>query len=371
MAKEIGAAVAGGSIGLVGDLATTFLNRHWSNIDWERNKQYEQQLYNRNRADYLADLENERKYNSPSAQLDRLREAGLNPNIVSGGTLTTGASSPATMAQPAGMPMMSGSVASFGSFGASANNLASGIAASSNADVNRRKGDAEIVNLKLSAEYKRIENDFLFAEKRLNLKLGEQRFNESVAKCRDYASQISLRDSEITLNGHKIKLVDNQASKAEQESQLAAARQVLTNLDIQKAIAILPYVQAYEEAKIINLNARSDAAKCSAFLSYHQAELFALQAFKEQSLLDAGLVDAEISRINAEIAATRENTKHAKKYARAVGWNAASNMVDAVGKTVLGCAGLYLGYKMPKIPSPSGLMLPNSANFGGEHWKIR
>lgn len=363
MANEIGAAATGGAIGLLGDFITTGLNRHWANVDWKRNKEYEQQLYNRNRADYLADLQNEREYNSPQQQINRLKDAGLNPNLLTGGSLSTGQSSSATPMSSPGMPIMSGSVASFGSVASSANALASGLAASSNAEVNARKADAEIANIKASTQYKNIENEFLVAEKRLALKASEQSIQESLTKCKDYASQISLRDNTIVLNGHKIKLIDNQASKAEQDAMLSAARQALTNLDIQKMKSILPYVQAYEEAKIINLNARSDAAKQSAFLSYHQAEIAALEAFKQQGLLDAGLVDAEISRLNAEIEVSKTNVKYAKVHARNDSWRTAANMVDAVGKVTLRTAGVIIGLKAPAFPS--------KIKFGGSSWSYK
>lgn len=356
--SSIGATATGAGIGLLGDLTTTFLNRYWSNKDWQRNKEYEQELYDRSRSDYLADLENERKYNSPQEQINRLREAGLNPNLMSGGSLSTGQSSSAVPMSSPGMPLMSGSVASFGSMASSAHSIASGLAASSNAEVIQRKADAEIANIKASTEYKNIENSFLAAEKTLALKSSEQSIQESIQRCKELASKISLNDSTIELNGHKINLVDKQASKAEQDAMLSAARQALTNLDVEKSKAILPYVQAYEEAKIVNLNARSDAAKQSAFLSYHQAEITALEAFKQQGLLDAGIVDAEISRLNAEIELAQTNVKYAKVHARNDSWRTASNMVDAVGKIALGTAGIILGIKAPKMNFRRGSFLP-------------
>ena len=376
--KGVGAAATGGAIGLLGDLTTTFLNRYWSKKDYERNKAdeqaqfernaaLEQKQYDRNRADYLADLQSEREYNSAQSQINRLKAAGLNPNLMNGGSLSAGQSSAAQMQGTStlgtSLPSSIGASASFSSIPSSANAIASGLAASSNAEVNVRKADAEIANIKASTEYKNIENSFLVAEKRLALKASEQSIQESLAKCKDYASQISLRDNTIVLNGHKIKLIDNQASKAEQDAMLSAARQALTNLDVQKMKLIMPYVQAYEEAKIVNLNARSDAAKQSAFLSYHQAEIAALEAFKQQGLLDAGLVDAEISRLNAEIEVSKTNVKYAKVHARNDSWRTAANMVDAVGKVTLGTAGIIIGLKAPSFPQ--------RIKFGGNSWNYK
>lgn len=86
----------GAAVGTLGNIATTVLNNKYQKEQWNREVAHEQATYERNRADYLADLDNERQYNSPSAQMDRLHEAGLNPNLMSEGALTTGNSSTAS-----------------------------------------------------------------------------------------------------------------------------------------------------------------------------------------------------------------------------------------------------------------------------------
>lgn len=61
----------------------------WSDIEknealmgaqWRENER----VYRMQRGDYLSDLEDERRYNSAAAQVERLREAGLNPALVFG-----------------------------------------------------------------------------------------------------------------------------------------------------------------------------------------------------------------------------------------------------------------------------------------------
>lgn len=52
-------------------------------------------MYNRQRQDALADWKMQNEYNSPAAQMERLKAAGLNPNLVYGnGSATTTASTP-------------------------------------------------------------------------------------------------------------------------------------------------------------------------------------------------------------------------------------------------------------------------------------
>lgn len=73
----IGAATAGANIYAQGK--TNRKTRQWNEM-----------MYGRQRADALQDWEMQNAYNSPAAQMQRLREAGLNPNLVyeSGATHT-------------------------------------------------------------------------------------------------------------------------------------------------------------------------------------------------------------------------------------------------------------------------------------------
>lgn len=50
----------------------------------EKQRQFELDMYNRQRANALADRAFENDYNSPAAQMKRLTDAGLNPNLVYG-----------------------------------------------------------------------------------------------------------------------------------------------------------------------------------------------------------------------------------------------------------------------------------------------
>ena len=49
-----------------------------------RTLRYNREMYERQRKDALADWDMQNQYNSPAAQMQRLREAGLNPNLVYG-----------------------------------------------------------------------------------------------------------------------------------------------------------------------------------------------------------------------------------------------------------------------------------------------
>lgn len=50
----------------------------------QRQQDYNEKMYNRQRADALADWNMQNAYNSPSQQMQRFKEAGLNPNLIYG-----------------------------------------------------------------------------------------------------------------------------------------------------------------------------------------------------------------------------------------------------------------------------------------------
>lgn len=55
----------------------------------KKSRKWHEKMYDRQRADSLADWTMQNEYNSPAAQMQRLRNAGLNPNLVYGNGATT------------------------------------------------------------------------------------------------------------------------------------------------------------------------------------------------------------------------------------------------------------------------------------------
>lgn len=54
-----------------------------------KERQWNEKMYGMQRADALSDFNRQNEYNSPTAQMDRLKMAGLNPNLVYGNGATT------------------------------------------------------------------------------------------------------------------------------------------------------------------------------------------------------------------------------------------------------------------------------------------
>lgn len=80
------------AIGLGLSAAQTILNPILQNAQNQRNREWTKEMYERQRKDALENWRMENEYNSPEQQMQRLKEAGLNPHLVygSGATATGG-----------------------------------------------------------------------------------------------------------------------------------------------------------------------------------------------------------------------------------------------------------------------------------------
>lgn len=79
-------------IGAAGSILNTGLNAAFTSATNRKQQQWNEKMYQLQRADALADWNRQNEYNSPTAQMARLRDAGLNPNLVYGNGATTTAS---------------------------------------------------------------------------------------------------------------------------------------------------------------------------------------------------------------------------------------------------------------------------------------
>lgn len=89
---------AGASIG------STIANPILQSLQNKANRQFVEKQYRTQRADAVADRDYENAYNSPAAQMQRLKEAGLNPHLALGGGNQGGVSSPTKQASTNSAP---------------------------------------------------------------------------------------------------------------------------------------------------------------------------------------------------------------------------------------------------------------------------
>lgn len=70
--------------GAIIDAGTSLLNSAATIFTNKSQRKYNEKMYAKQRADSLSDWTRQNEYNSPTSQMQRLREAGLNPNLVYG-----------------------------------------------------------------------------------------------------------------------------------------------------------------------------------------------------------------------------------------------------------------------------------------------
>lgn len=80
-------------IGAAANIAGNLINAGSQRRENTRQRQFQMDMYNRQRNDALADWNMQNAYNDPSAMMARLKQAGLNPNLAYGNPTTAGVAS--------------------------------------------------------------------------------------------------------------------------------------------------------------------------------------------------------------------------------------------------------------------------------------
>lgn len=346
MALTAAAATAiGAGISAAGSIGAGFINQSMNNKQFKRASHWNEKMYHQNLADQRKLIQEQRQYESPIEQLKRLREAGLNPNLLSGAF--GGPSASVTQPVSAGSAPVVGSnpMPDFGATLASGfHQFASGIDTSNLTQMKLMKGQAELEKLQSETEYQKIVNEFAEAKEKMTLAKGQQEILESLARIKNFAAEISLKNSQIELNGHQIHLIDKNADLATQNQQLAAAKTFMTNLNAEKLQKLMPYLQSQAEAEFYLTRAKGDAAAMAANLSYEQASLASINAMKELELIQHGYADALVADIKSQANYRNEDAKYIKRRANAAAWQVGANYLQAVGDIALGAARLSLKF---------------------------
>ena len=344
------ASLIGAGIATAGSIGSGFINQGMNKKQFNRASAWNEKMYKTQLMDQRKLIQEQREYESPTQQLQRLRDAGLNPNLLSGAFGGPSTSSIQPVSAGSAPSVGSNPMPDFGSTLASGfSQFASGVDTSNLTQMKLLKGQAELEKLQSETEYQEIVNKFAEAKEKMTLAKGQQEIQESLARIKNFASEISLRNSTIELNGHKIVLIDKQADLATQNQQLAASKTFLTNLNAEKLQKLLPYVQSQAEAEFYKTRAQGEAAVMAANLSYEQASLAMVQAMKEMELLDKGYADAVISSMRADAAATSESARYYGYDAHTRRASVYSDSIKGIGQIVLGAAGIYFGSKVPNF----------------------
>lgn len=80
-------AIIGGASGLISNYASSRQSKRNKALQEQQNemdRDFQRQMYDRSRQDAIADFHMQNQYNHPLQQMERLRQAGLNPNLIYG-----------------------------------------------------------------------------------------------------------------------------------------------------------------------------------------------------------------------------------------------------------------------------------------------
>lgn len=208
--KALAGSILGGSsgTGLLGGLISGGFNLLSDKLAYNRQKEmYGIQRadalsdYERQRSDYLSDLADERAYNSPEAQVARLKAAGINPNTTFGSGSAANTVSTATNnagVNPASVPNVTssplGSAMISGASGLIQSSLAETQAEEMTSRIELAKAEA-IKSLSQSrlfgsdSRYREIEMKYLDGMLSADLNLKRANFNESLARASNLVAQ--------------------------------------------------------------------------------------------------------------------------------------------------------------------------------------
>lgn len=223
-----------------------------------KNRAYNLQLAKMQNAWNLQQWQRENAYNSPSAQISRMRAAGLNPDMMYGGGATgnLSASSP---------EMSSGAPAAVQDWSALGSKLTVGDALNSalSAEMARAqidKVEADTEKTLADAGLTKIDIQYRAAEKRLGLKLTEEQFKLVEQQWQDVAQ--TIENKRVELEGLSLdnarKMIENAYQAEVYEKQLEI---LASELDIKKSEAA--NAARYFAARVLGMeadNAWKDAA---------------------------------------------------------------------------------------------------------------
>lgn len=71
-------------VGTAVGIGESIINPILQGVQNKKNRQFAEKMYGRQRQDALADWQRQNEYNSPAAQMERYKAAGLNPNLIYG-----------------------------------------------------------------------------------------------------------------------------------------------------------------------------------------------------------------------------------------------------------------------------------------------
>lgn len=301
-------------------------NQSFNAAEAEKQRQFQIDYYN--------------QIQSPQAQVQAYKSAGVNPAAVFGNINAPAAAGGSSAASSP----LSGQAAGAGITLQSIADLAF---QQRRLDIEERQANADIRLKQSESALNEIDANFRAAEKEYGLQESASRIEQNLASVQKQMSDISVNDSVITLNGEQIRLIDSQVRKNDAETSLAIIRQSVERLDYEKAKKLLPFVEEMQRAEIALRYAQSENQRFQANLALSQSKLAYLNYLKDEQLLDAGYYDTLVSQAKRDYK-----------------WTPVNNVLNGIGKIAGAVAGIGLVSskfitpvaKMPYSPPSSFVM---------------
>lgn len=271
----------------------------------QKNRDYNLMLAQKQNAWNVEQWERENEYNSPEAQMERYRKAGLNPDLMAGGAQNLSASSPmmtsGAPSNPTDMSML-GQKPTLGQAIQSA--------------LRDSMLGAQIDNIKADTEEKRANASILSSDAKFR-----DAINQGNLKLQNM--QIQLDSSQLKLNDAQISEYRAKVSNLEQETKNLVAeydkiRATIKNLDadtISKRLHdALDSAKVEAEIKKLASSISVDYATAKRITTLLSAELLGIQASTAESWANVNIRGAEFVRIEAETETIRYDLSSAKDW---------------------------------------------------------
>lgn len=283
---------SGGRTNLIGaalDFGQTLLQRYWQKKDYRLQRQDALADYEMQRQDYLDDLAAERAYNSPAAQVARLKAAGINPNTAFGNGNVANTSSPAqAMASPRAAQFGAAPDSSFASafLQGSSHDLASSMAQVQSREIDAHIAESKARMLEILSRHKNIDaqtkgqmitNGWLDAMYSLDAE--EKRAN--ISKSLDSLKTSELQRAELQFRLDNILPAEAQRIRALISHTFAEINTLTYNLEFEK------------EYKRF----RAGYIRNSARKAYYDAENSKVGKFEIESRTSLNVLEAELKKI--------------------------------------------------------------------------
>lgn len=231
---------------------------------------------------------------SPAAMVSQYEDAGLNPALLAGGvggssspqSSPSGSTASASSSRIPEMVDVMKSIVDMQAIKASIDKL--------RADKNKTNAETEQIEKETSwiDTYNTTKIDEMksgIEQVKSNIEVNSQKVQESLQNVQESLKRMERLDSEIEVNGA---LVDLHGS----QQVLNESRSAVERMNVKQMEALLPYIQARQEAEIALTNAKTDEAKYSAESAMYDANLKMLKSLVDAKLIDSSYYDSVIDQ---------------------------------------------------------------------------